>query len=98
MRRIQWIFFGYLGLVALSVVGIAVSFAIVPERDTKTLYTAYGSNIKTLDPGNIGDTTSAGVAGNFFECLYNYAYGDRPYRLIPELATRLPEISPDGLT
>jgi len=98
MRRIQWIFFGYLVLVALTVAAVAVSFAIVPERDTKSLYTAYGSNIKTLDPGNIGDTTSAGIAGNLFECLYNYAYEDRPYRLIPELATKLPEISADGLT
>lgn len=91
-------FFGYLALVALTVLGIAVSFAVVPERDVRTLYTAYGSNIKTLDPGNIGDTTSAGVAGNIFECLYNYAYEDRPYRLIPELAASLPQVSEDGLT
>ena len=98
MRRIQGFFCGDLVVGALTVLGLAVSFAIVPERDVKSLFIAYGSNIKTLDPGSIGDTTSAGVAGNFFECLYNYAYEDRPYRLIPELATALPEISADGLT
>ncbi len=91
-------FFAYLALVALVVLGITVSFAVVPQRDVRTLYTAYGSNIKTLDPGNIGDTTSAGVAGNIFECLYNYDYEARPYRLIPELAASLPQVSEDGLT
>jgi ABC-type transport system substrate-binding protein len=98
MRKVQWIFFGYLALVAAVVAGISVSFALVPQRDVHTLFVAYGSNIKTLDPGNIGDTTSSGVAGNVFECLYNYDYEARPYRLIPELATDLPEIAGDGLT
>src|SRR5437868_11624231 len=98
MQKVQWIFFAYLALVALVIVGIGVSFALVPDRDPHTLYTSYSSNIKTLDPGNIGDTTSAAVAGNIFECLYNYDYEARPYKLIPELASQMPEVSPDGLT
>ncbi len=98
MQKVKWIFFGYLAVVALVILGIGISFAVVPTRDPKTLYTAYGSNIKTLDPGNIGDTTSSAVAGNIFETLYNYAYAVRPYRLIPELAEAMPTISADGLT
>jgi ABC-type transport system substrate-binding protein len=98
MHIVKWAFLAYMALAAFVVLVIAVSFAIVPERDLRTLYTAYGSNIKTLDPGNIGDTTSAGVAGSIFECLYNYDYEARPYTLIPELAESLPSVSPDGLT
>jgi oligopeptide transport system substrate-binding protein len=98
MEKTKWFLFGYMTLTALVVLGIAVSFAIVPGRDAQMLYTAYGSNIKTLDPGNIGDTTSSGVAGGIFECLYNYDYEARPYRLIPELAVDMPSISADGMT
>jgi len=98
MQKVKWIFFAYLALVALVIAGIAISFAEVPQRDPHTLYTAYGSNIKTLDPGNIGDTTSSAVAGGIFETLYNYDYKARPYKLIPELASALPNISADGLT
>jgi ABC-type transport system substrate-binding protein len=98
MQKVKWIFFGYLALVALVIVGIAVSFAVVPTRDPHSLYTAYGSNIKTLDPGNIGDTTSSSIAGNVFETLYNYDYQARPYKLIPEIASGMPQISVDGLT
>ena len=56
MRRINWIFFGYLALVALVIVGIAVSFGMVPTRDPDTLYLSYASNLKTLDPANIRRT------------------------------------------
>jgi len=98
MEKAKWFFFCYLALAGAVVLGIAVSFAIVPGRDAQTLFTAYGSNIKTLDPASIGDTTSAGVAGGIFECLYNYDYEARPYRLIPEIAADLPSVTEDGKT
>lgn len=98
MHKVKWIFFGYLSLVALVVLGIALSFGMTPTRDPHSLYVAYGSNIKTLDPASIGDTTSSGVAGQLFETLYNYDYEARPYTLIPELAAELPHVSEDGRT
>jgi len=58
---------------------------------------ALASKIRGLDPQDIGDTTSAAVAGQIFETLYTYSYLERPYRLIPLLAADLPEVSPDGL-
>lgn len=97
MRKVKWIFFAYLALVTLVICGIAVSFAVVPKRNPNTLYVAYAANIKTLDPGNIADVPGAGVAGQVFECLYNYEYQTRPYKLMCELATEMPKISPDGL-
>ncbi|MDP8236070.1 MAG: ABC transporter substrate-binding protein [Candidatus Erginobacter occultus] len=58
---------------------------------------ALGAKIRGLDPQDIGDTTSSSVAGQIFETLYTYAYLERPYRLIPQLAEGMPEISEDGL-
>lgn len=55
------------------------------------------SQVQTLDPANIGDTSSSGVAAEFFESLYGYHYLKRPHQLIPELAAEMPEVSDDGL-
>src|SRR5271168_3069966 len=79
MRKVQWIFFSYVALVVLVIVGIAVSFAVTPPRRIDTLCTFYGANIKSLDPAEIGDTESDAIANNIFECLYNYRRGVRPY-------------------
>ncbi len=98
MRKVKWIFFAYLTIVALIVVSIAASFAIVSPRDPGTFYSTYASDIKTLDPAEIDDVPSSNIAGQIFECLYNYAYGKIPYTLIPELAKAMPEISADGKT
>src|SRR6266545_4646502 len=98
MRKVKWIFFAYLALVALILCGIAVSFGLVPTRDPHTLYLSYASNLKTLDPSNIQDVPGSKVAGQVFETLYNYDYETRPYQLIPEIASELPQVSPDGLT
>jgi len=62
------------------------------------LYSALPSKIRGLDPGDIGDVLSATVAGQIFECLYQYHYLKRPYELIPQLAEDMPEVSADCLT
>ena len=98
MRITKWIFFAYVMLVALIVAGIAVSFAMTPPRDPHTLHTTYGANIKSLDPSEINDTLGSAIAGQMYECLYNYQYNVRPYALMPELAAALPQISADGKT
>src|SRR5688500_713094 len=98
MQRVKWLFFAYLAVVAVIICGIAVSFGLVPTRDPHTLYLSYSSNLKTLDPANIQDVPGSKVAGQVFETLYNYDYEHRPYVLIPELASDLPQVSADGLT
>ena len=67
------------------------------EPNQITLYSALGAKVRGLDPGDIGDTTSALVASQIFECLYQYHYLKRPYELIPQLADGMPEVSGDGL-
>jgi ABC-type transport system substrate-binding protein len=98
MRKVKWLFFAYLAVVALVLIGIGVSFAVVPPRDPTTLYATYYSNIRALDPPRISDVPGSEVAGFAFETLYNYDYYKRPITLIPELAESMPETSEDGRT
>ncbi len=98
MRKVKWIFFGYLALCLLVVAGIGVSFAVTRTRDPDTNYTSYAANIKSLDPAEITDSEAGDIGGNFYECLYNYRYGAEPYELQPELADGPYAASPDGKT
>lgn len=54
------------------------------------------AKIQTLDPADVGDTTSDGVCREFYECLYAYHYLKRPEQIIPELAADLPDITEEG--
>jgi len=54
------------------------------------------ARIQTLDPADIGDTTSDGVGREFFDCLYAYHYLKRPLALVPQLAADMPVVSDDG--
>jgi len=93
-----------MGAVSLALLGVflSVPFWYSPgggsEGGESVRRAALGSKIRGLDPQDIGDTTSASVAGQIFETLYTYAYLERPYRLVPQLAAGMPEIGPDGLS
>jgi oligopeptide transport system substrate-binding protein len=54
------------------------------------------AKVQTLDPADVGDTTSDGVCREFYESLYAYHYLKRPYQIILELAAAMPQISDDG--
>ena len=97
MNKIKWAFFGYLLACGLILVGMGVSFAITRTRDANTLYGSYHGNLKTLDPAEVGDAGAADLDGYVYECLYNYAYGEDQYRLIPELAAGDPVVTDGGL-
>lgn len=56
------------------------------------------AKIQTLDPADIGDTTSDGVCREFHETLYGYDYLKRPLQVVPELADGMPDIQDDGKT
>jgi oligopeptide transport system substrate-binding protein len=98
MRKVKWIFFGYLLMCMLVLAAIGVSFAVTRERDPLTNYTSYAANIKSLDPAEIGDTESGDIAGNVFECLYNYSYDKQKYELEDALADGGYQTTPDGLS
>src|SRR5262249_10860762 len=98
MRKVKWLFFAYLALIALVLCGIGLSFVVLPQRDPDALFTTYASNLRSLDAGKISDVPAAQIGGYVYECLYNYDYYKRPYELVPELAESLPQISEDGKT
>ncbi len=51
-----------------------------------------------FDPYAVSDLYSGHVIRGIFDTLYEYDYLARPYRLIPSLATSLPEVSDGGRT
>ena len=68
------------------------------RNDRVIRYGVISAKVRGLDPMDIGDTTSSGIASNFYECLYQYHYLKRPYEIIPALAAERPTYSADGLT
>jgi ABC-type transport system substrate-binding protein len=92
-------------IAALVAAALILSPMLLLEGPDQTLYAGkvvsfgtYGAEVKSLDPATCGDTTSAGIQGNFYEGLYCYHYLKRPVEVIPQLAEGLPQISDDGLT
>ncbi|MFH1612626.1 MAG: ABC transporter substrate-binding protein [bacterium] len=70
-----------------------------PQKLTKKMVyrMAFRTDIKTLDPANVGDLYSHIVVSQIYEPLLQYAYLKRPYELEPCLAEKMPEISSDNL-
>ncbi len=77
-----------------------VAFAVAsPAADLpKTLHVAFAAAETGFDPQAGGDAYSNYVNRVIFDPLYVYDYLARPYRIVPNTATALPEISPDGKT
>ncbi len=86
--------FGFLFLFSLSCKQKASS----PDGQEVVLNERIEAKIQTLDPANVGDTTSDGVCREFHESLYGYHYLKRPQQIIPELADGMPDIRDDGKT
>ena len=67
-----------------------------PDRAGDTIiHHRLRDKVQTLDPAEVGDTISSAVAGDIFECLYDYDYTARPYQMVPLLAADMPQISED---
>ncbi len=56
------------------------------------------SRIRSFDPAGVADIASVKALSRIYEGLLQYHYLDRPYRVVPLLADRMPEVSEDGLT
>jgi oligopeptide transport system substrate-binding protein len=98
MRKVKWLFFGYIAFVLLVIAGIGIAFDAAPPRDPNTFYAAYGGAIKSLDPAEVNDTLGGSILSYIFEGLYNYKYKATPYEIVPEIAADMPTTSADGLT
>jgi oligopeptide transport system substrate-binding protein len=52
---------------------------------------------KNLDPQKQLDGASSDIVGNVYDGLLQYSYLQRPFQLEPNLLSRMPELSADGL-
>lgn len=77
--------------------GVWVGCAPQAPQQDRTLY-LIGGDFRGFDPVDSGDTLTAEQVCRVYEGLLEYAYLERPYKVIPRLAEALPEVSPDGLT
>jgi len=64
----------------------------------KVLHIAFVAPENGFDPQATGDLYSQYVNREIFDPLYRYDYLARPYKVVPNTAAALPEISADGLT
>jgi len=84
--------------VAAVVVCASASFAIAAAPSTKTLHVAFPVAETGFDPQAAGDAYSNYVIRAIFDPLYRYDYLARPFKLMQNTATALPEITDDGKT
>jgi len=64
----------------------------------KTLRVAFNAAETGFDPQAISDLYSAYVTRVLFDPLYRYDYLARPFRIVPNTAAAMPEVSGDGTT
>ncbi len=84
------------GLVAIALAALAFS---APGADlSKTLRVAYPIAETGFDPQAAGDVYSNYVNRVIFDTLYSYDYLARPFKIVPNTAVAMPEISADGKT
>lgn len=67
-----------------------------PDGDHE-IYRRIIERVTSLDPAEAVSVHAARCIALLYETLLEYDYDARPYRLIPGLATAMPEISADGL-
>jgi peptide/nickel transport system substrate-binding protein len=85
-------------LAAIVACALAVT-PVAPAADmNKTLRVAVQSAETGFDPQAISDLYSSFVTRVIFDALYQYDYLARPFKIIPNTAVDLPQISADGKT
>ena len=81
---------------------IAAAFAPAPASaqsdPNKVLHASFPTPETGFDPQAAGDEYSNSVNRVIFDPLYRYDHLARPYKLIPNTAVAMPEISADGKT
>ena len=79
-------------LASAPVVGYSASWG----DPAKTLHVAMEIDVTGFDPAATQDLYSNTIETRIFDALYVWDYLARPYRLVPGVATAMPEISADG--
>ncbi len=83
---------------ALLAALVSAGCGTTPDPPGTTLRLYEASEVKTLDPMHSDTVYESRHVMNLFDGLVEFAYLDRPYRVVPTLAESLPEISQDRLT
>ena len=86
-----------IGLAALAMSALCAGGAAAADLN-KVLHVAFVAPENGFDPQATGDLYSNYVNREIFDSLYHYDYLARPYRVVPNTAVGLPEISADGMT
>jgi ABC-type transport system substrate-binding protein len=84
-------------IAALAAILVAAAAHAQPDPN-KVLHVSFPIAETGMDPQAGGDAYSNYVNRAIFDPLYKYDYLARPYKLVPNTAAALPDISPDGLT
>jgi oligopeptide transport system substrate-binding protein len=89
-----------LALTAIAAAAFCATAVAAPEfgDPAKVLRIAFVAAETGFDPQAAADLYSNFVDRAIFEPLYQYDYLARPYKLVPNTAAAMPDISPDGLT
>ncbi len=85
------------GICAVAVLAGFAPAAAGADMD-KTLHVAFVAPENGFDPQASSDLYSNFVNRAMFDPLYRYDHLARPYKIVPNTAAALPEISADGLT
>ncbi len=85
-------------LAAMAAIALACPPAVPAADMNKTLRVAVESAETGFDPQGISDLYSSFVCRVIFDPLYQYDYLARPFKIIPNTAAALPQISADGKT
>ncbi|MEO8304671.1 MAG: ABC transporter substrate-binding protein [Betaproteobacteria bacterium] len=81
-----------------AVLAVAAGTAYAQPDPNKVLHASFPTPETGFDPQAAGDEYSNSVNRVIFDTLYRYDYLARPYKLVPNVATGMPEVSPDGKT
>ena len=85
-------------LAALATLAFAGAQAVAAADMNKTLHVAVESAETGFDPQGISDLYSGFICRVIFDPLYRYDYLARPFKIIPNTAAAMPQISDDGKT
>lgn len=84
-------------VLALAVVPVTARSA-EPKVQPKVLRYAFNGGETGFDPAQINDQFSRIIVSHMFDSLYEYDYLARPYKIRPNVAAAMPEVSADFRT
>ncbi len=93
-------------LFSLMMLVVAVALGCQPDKqkdgeskaNLKVLHSYRTSQYKSLDPAKQFDMVSGEIITNVYDMLLEYHYLKRPYELVPNLLSKMPELGADKLT